>query len=170
MTAQAPDRLINKHRKVSTRRWLWPLGLYGIVRVPVYNHSGIPYKLNRMPDVENRTKQRSTGLYRGYIATFCLRRDGQLQLQSYSYPTGIREYDVETVNEILTGDFWIVLQRRFHDNWCRLIPFRDGFVVLDRKQWEERSWDWSEMTSERLSKEFQDAFKLAYEEYPQFTP
>ena len=112
----------------------------------------------------------STGLYRGYVATFCLGRDGQLVLQSYSYPTDLNRFDIQPVNELLTGDFWIVLQRHFHDNWCRLIPFRDGCVITDRQQWQERTWDWSDMTSEQLSSEIKSAFQLAYDENPHLAP
>ncbi len=136
-----------------------PLRLFGVLRDPVYHQTGIPYDFDHQPDVENRTKIISTGLHRGYVATFCLRRNGQLILQSYSYPIDFREYDIEIVNETLNGEFWIVLQRHFHDKWCRLIPFQAGHVVTDRSKWEDRSWDWSNMTAERLESEVRAAYK-----------
>ena len=166
MTAQTPDKLVSKHPKVRARLWFASLGLFGVLRLPVYNQICIPYEFAIKPDLENRRKIYSTDLSRRYIATFRLQADGHLVLQSYSYPTNTREFDIQNVNEKLTGDFWIVLQRHFHDNWCRLIPFRDGCVVADRKQWEERTWDWSVMTSERLSEEIKSAYQLAYAENP----
>lgn len=168
MTAQAPDKLINKHWRVPTRRWFKSLGLFGVLKVPVYCQHGIPYEFAQKPDIVNRRKVFSNNLYRGYIATFCLQGDGQLVLQGYSYPISAYpiEYDYQSVNEILRGDFWIVLQRHFHDNWCRLIPFQDGHVITDRKQWRENTWDLSCMTPEQISAEIKHAFDAAYEEHP----
>src|SRR5262245_5369925 len=88
MTAQAPDRLMNKHPRVKLRG----LYLYGVVRGDIRANSGWgqPYEFLKPPQPP-KDVPRCSALWRGYTATFRLDSDGELELVSYRYPLSLRK-------------------------------------------------------------------------------
>jgi hypothetical protein len=75
-----------------------------------------------------------TALWRGYVATFVLQPDGRLRLTAFEYMLGLRKWQKQEVDELLDGDFWVVMKPEFFGQRT-YIPFRDGVVVEDREQW-----------------------------------
>src|SRR5262245_29500787 len=110
MTAQAPDRLMNKHPRVKLRGLL----LYGVVRGDIHANSGWGqrYEFLKVPQPP-KDVPRCSALWRGYTATFRLDPDGEVELVSYRYPLSLTKAETEPVNEKLTGDFWLVLKQDF---------------------------------------------------------
>jgi hypothetical protein len=132
MTAQTPDSLINRHPRVRFNK----LALYHVVRGDIHRKDsggwgdGCAYRARAVvPEDVNR----STGLWRGYVATFVLERDGRLRLRSFKFRIA-RTSRSQRVNEFIEGDFWMVLKRQFFAERT-YVPFRDGIIVEDRSQW-----------------------------------
>src|SRR5262245_58021506 len=105
MTAQFPDRLVNKHRGVKLGR----LHLYGVIRGnPRQSRSGWGSgpAFSTRPD-RPAAATRCSALWRGYVATFVLQSDGRLRLTAFEYMLGLREWQRQEVDELLGGDFWL---------------------------------------------------------------
>ena len=144
MTTQAPDELINEHPGID----LSGLSLYGIIRGnPTDNHGWgdkFSYPTEPSPPVGMTP---CSMMWRGYIATHRLAADGTFHIVRFRFLTEIQvdhdndddgevvvQYETQSVNEQIDGDFWLVLKPRFSAPRTYL-PFRDGIVVEDRCDW-----------------------------------
>jgi len=131
MTAQVPDRLMNKHPRVQLRG----MQLYGVIRGNIRANSGWGqrYEFTR-PPTPPKDVPRCSALWRGYTATFRLDSEGELSLVSYSYPRSKKKAEIESVNEKLSGDFWLVFKHSFFGPRT-YVPFKDGRIVEDDTEW-----------------------------------
>lgn len=135
MTAQIPDMLINEHPSIDING----LSLFGVIRGDTSsNHGwGEPYQFENQPHPPEG-QRRSTALHRGYISSFRLTAAGTLLLVEFRYPeSGIRngmKGQSESINEQLTGDFWLVLQPTFFGPRT-YVPFENGRIVEDKSLW-----------------------------------
>jgi hypothetical protein len=131
MTAQAPDALINNHPRVKLRG----LHLYRIIRGDTRaNHGwGERYIFTKTPQPP-KDVPRCSALWRGYIARFRLDEEGRLELVSYRYPLSLTKSTTESVGELLTGDFWLVLKHNFFGPRT-YVPFKDGKLVEGESAW-----------------------------------
>lgn len=132
MTAQYPDKLVNKHPRVR----LDGLHLYGVIRGDPHSSQGgwgdcSAFSTQPSPPADGIM---CTALWRGYVATFLLQLDGQLRLTTFEYMYSVRKWQKHAVDELLDGDFWLVMKRDFFGQRT-YIPFRNGVVVEDREQW-----------------------------------
>jgi hypothetical protein len=75
-----------------------------------------------------------TALWRGWIAHFVLQEDGCLRLMCFRHMVEIGEWQEQPVDELIAGDFWVVMKPDF-DGLRTYIPFRRGRVVEDRSEW-----------------------------------
>ena len=134
MTDQASERLDNAHPDVD----FGPLRLYRVITGDIAtNHGwGVPYPYSSPPNLPD-SRIRNSAIARGYIAHYSLSADGRLTLNSYTYPSvpPLSRDIVETVNEPLTGDFWLVMKPYFRDPRT-YVPFRDGVIVVDQSEWQ----------------------------------
>ena len=146
MTAQVADKLPNAHSRID----FGELRMYGLIRQDpseencwsgvlgdVFDHARPPRK---------QTGTYCTACYRGYVASHLLNADGTLTLLGYEYmhpedaavqgkvATPI-DVEKDPVNERVPGDFWMVLRLRFSDGPTTFVPFRDGHIIEDRRQW-----------------------------------
>ena len=131
MTAQAADNLINDHPAVD----FGGLHLHGIIRGNIHSNNGWgePYRFTNPADPP-KDVPRCSALWRGYVATFRLATDGQLELLEYSYPLSLSKARKQAVKETLTGDFWLVMKHNFFGPRT-YVPFRDGRIVEDQSEW-----------------------------------
>lgn len=131
MTAQVPDRLMNKHPRVKLRG----MHLYGVVRGDIRTNSGWGQRYEfTKPPTPTKDVPRCSALWRGYTATFRLDSEGELELVSYRYPRSLTKTETEPVNEKLSGDFWLVLKHNFFGPRT-YVPFKDGKIVEDESEW-----------------------------------
>jgi hypothetical protein len=132
MTAQVPDRLLNKHPRVKLRG----LHLYGVVRGDIRGANSDWWQLYDFakPPTPPKEVPRCSALWRGYTATFRLDSEGELELLSYRYPRTMMRAVTEPVNEKLSGDFWLVLKHNFFGPRT-FVPFKDGKIVEDEFEW-----------------------------------
>lgn len=131
MTAQSPDILINEHPRIELRG----LHLYGVIRNDFRsNHGWGDRYLFASPANPPQDAVRCSALWRGYIATFRLDENGSLTLLSYRYPLSLTKAKTETINELLNGDFWLVLKPTFSAPRT-YVPFIDGKIVENESQW-----------------------------------
>src|SRR5262245_1902702 len=132
MTAQYPDKLVNKHPRVK----LDGLHLYGVIRGdPRTSRAG----WGDGDAFATRPRRPSpatlcTALWRRYVATFVLQPDGRLRLAVFEYPGALTDRRTQEVDELLAGDFWMVLKPEF-EGLRTYVPFQDGVVVEDRAAW-----------------------------------
>jgi hypothetical protein len=132
VTAQFPNKLINKHPRVK----LDGLRLYGVVR------GDVGAATNGWGDGDAFTTQPTppanavlcTALWRGYVATFLLQEDGRLKLVAFEYMLGLREWQRQEVGEQIEGDFWLVMKPEFFGQRT-YVPFSDGVIVEDQEEW-----------------------------------
>jgi hypothetical protein len=131
MTAQVPDKLINEHPRVD----FGDLQLYGIIAGDIRPSCDWP-KPFRLPTPPSPPANAATSSawWRGYIATFRLNPDGTLDHLCYEYSLSSKEWVPQSVNDRLTGDFWLDMRPHFDDKRTYVL-FRDGHVVEDRDQW-----------------------------------
>jgi hypothetical protein len=131
MTAQMPDKLVNRHPRVR----LDGLHLYGVVRGDIQTHNGwgSGNAFTSRPTPPSRSVV-CTALWRGYVATFVLEEDGRLRLTAFEHMVSFDEWETQPVDELLEGDFWLVMQPHFFADRT-FIPFRDGHIVEDRAAW-----------------------------------
>src|SRR5215213_11752349 len=104
MTAQAADKVVNRHPRVT----LDGLHLYGVIRGDVRASRdgwGDGPAFTTRPSRPPRAVACSA-LWRGYVATFVLQEDGRLRLAAFGYPAGLRKWQKQEVDELLAGDFW----------------------------------------------------------------
>lgn len=132
MTAQFPDKLVNKHPRVK----LAGRRLYGVIRGdPRTSRNGWgdgPAFVT--PPARPDAAIRCSALWRGYVATFVLEPDGRLRLSTFEYMLSIHEWQKQEVDELIDGDFWVVMKPAFFGPRT-YIPFRDGVVVEDQEAW-----------------------------------
>ena len=146
MTAQRADTLLNNHPRVDFGELL----LYGLMRSsPIESHRwlgvhGETFDYPRLP--RKHADAVSTANYRGYVASLRLNPDGSLTLVGYQYEhmkgatvNGKASLSIEIeedlVNELVTGDFWMILLPDFYSKPATFVPFCDGHIVEDRSQW-----------------------------------
>lgn len=133
VTAQAPDELHNTHPDVD----FGSLKLYGVVTGDITaNHGwGHPYPFTT-PPTPPEDQRTFSALWRGYIATFQLSPDGKLTLVSYTYPNSpsLGRNNTEAINELLVGDFWLVMKPAFKAPRT-YVPFHNGVIVSDTAKW-----------------------------------
>ena len=130
MTDQVLDRLCNCHPRVK----------FGDLRPREIVHSDPQklFSLCRSYPFAAKPEPRNLGTYcyRGYIAKFELTENGQLILRSYLYPSPPHRRNPKqtVVNELLHGNFWMVMS-----TWPRgpqaYVPFHDGVIVEDSDRW-----------------------------------
>ncbi|WP_425396840.1 hypothetical protein [Aeoliella sp.] len=77
----------------------------------------------------------STNLWRGYVATMRLHRDGRLELVKYDYPYAVEGTPPQLCNALFTGDFSITFRPFFYGP-DTTIPFLNGYIVRDREKWQ----------------------------------
>jgi hypothetical protein len=63
-----------------------------------------------------------------------LQEDGRLRLATFEYRISLREWQEQRVDELIEGDFWMVMKPAFKGQRT-YIPFREGLIVEDREQW-----------------------------------
>jgi hypothetical protein len=131
MTAQISDKLVNLHPRVEIDGLL----LYGVIRgdprePPTGWGDGAAFAAK--PTTEASVT--CTALRRGYVATFILQPDGRLKLTSFEYLLSIWEWQKQEIDELVGGDFWLVMKPNF-DGDRTYMPFHEGVVVEDRGQW-----------------------------------
>lgn len=131
MTVQAPEKLVNEHPRVD----LSGLSLYGVIRGDCRSNHGYgdgnAFMTRPSPPADATV---CTALWRGYIATFVLQADGRLRLECFEYPLDIENWRRQEVNELLVGDFWMLMTHVFFGPRT-YVPFRDGAIVEDKEQW-----------------------------------
>lgn len=127
MTAQASDKLINRHSLD-----LGQLAPFGFRCEGKYSDRCLPVQPNPALRADWTML---TSLLRGYIATLLLRTDGQLELVQFEYPSDSDHFMVDPINELFSGDFELCLAH-FFGGPETLLPFRNGQVVTDRNEWE----------------------------------
>lgn len=129
MTTQVSDQLINNYIEIDFGD-LHPYGV-AVGNVQSNNGWGIPYPFKNVP---SPSEERVSFLWRGYISVYQLNSDGQLILEKYEYPNlgGKREPDL--VNEILDGDFYLIMKTEFR-GVRTYIPFRGGRIVPNPDEW-----------------------------------
>jgi hypothetical protein len=134
MTAQMPDRLENKHPRMKTD--LDGLYLYGVTRGDVRTSPNGWGDTNAFVAKPIRPANASicSALWRGYIAKFLLQEDGRLRLVDFEHLIGLKEWFRQPVDELLEGDFWMVLKPEFFA-LRTYIPFKDGLLIEDREEW-----------------------------------
>ncbi len=130
MTVQAPDLIENHSANVD----FGELALYGIMKGDVTaNHGwGDRYTFENAPAFPDDNKTCSA-LWRGYIAEFTLSADGTITLDAYCFPFAPNK-PRQTVNERLSGDFWLIMKSTFEGNRV-YIPFRSGVVNSNEAEW-----------------------------------
>lgn len=137
MTTQFSENLLNDHPRVT----LEDLRPYAVIRGDPRSNSGWgePY-LFATPPTPPADRSSLSALHRGYIATFRLHPDGQLELLSYDYLLPIEVADpgpkwrTQQVHELLTDDFWLMMKPKFSAPRT-YVPFRAGRIVEDRAEW-----------------------------------
>lgn len=77
-----------------------------------------------------------TALWRGYVSTYLLRRDGTIHLQQLEYPF-TKDMRCDEVDEQLTGDFWLDMRKGFTGD-AVLVPFVDGRIDIEKSHWRSR--------------------------------
>jgi hypothetical protein len=129
MTTQASDALINEHTEID----FGDLHPYGISIGDIQsNHGwGEPYPFKNLPTPSN---ERISFLWRGYISVYKLNSDGQLILEEYAYPNLGKKREPDIVNEIIEGDFHLIMRTEFA-GMRTYIPFRSGRIVSNRDEW-----------------------------------
>jgi hypothetical protein len=128
MTDQLFDHFINEHPEFRPRLWK----LAGVIR-------GVPSKENygwgsREPItyfVPEKRPPRSSGNWKGYIATFRLAAAGSLWLAFVDYDNDNSRVQV---NEQVHGEFFIVLQPSF-DGPRLYVRFVNGTLQTDPATW-----------------------------------
>ena len=129
MTNQRSDELTNECTSLA----LDDLRPFGVVTGDVRSKDGRGSKYAFKSAASPAEKGRVSGLWRGYISVYRLRADGRLILERYEYPfEDNRQPDV--VNELLEGDFFLVMKRRFKGPRT-YIPFKSGVVVSHKDEW-----------------------------------
>lgn len=120
MTDQRPERFLNANERVD----LSCLELYFV-------SADLP--IEPCPPDDHLS---STGLYRGYVATWRLNDDGTLELLRFEFPNYIEPRVVvqEVAPTKIQGDFPITFRPFFHGPNTE-IPFRNGHVIEDRANW-----------------------------------
>ncbi|MES2788940.1 MAG: hypothetical protein V4719_04905 [Planctomycetota bacterium] len=129
MTAQIPDRLNLEYEGIN----LGNLALFGIATGDVRARSwkGERYHITNPPIVPPH--EACSMLWRGYVATYCLRVDGRLELTRYDYPLpGPKSGTV--LSEFLTGDFWLIMKSEFKGPTV-FVPFLNGHLISDETAW-----------------------------------
>lgn len=129
MTIQVSDQLINNHIEID----FGDLRPYGVAIGDVQSNNGwgTPYPFKNLPSPSD---ERVSFLWRGYISVYRLNSDGRLILEKYEYPNlgGKREPDI--VNEIMNGDFYLIMKAEF-SGLRTYIPFRSGRIVSNLSEW-----------------------------------
>ena len=132
MTAQAPDHLVVECPYVA----LDGLDLYGVIRGdPRKSDHGwgdgdaVATKPTHPPNVSI-----CSALWRGCIAYFVLQEDGRLRLSRYEHLLKNDQWHKQEVDEMLVGDFWLVMKKEFFGTRT-YVPFQAGVVVEDQGQW-----------------------------------
>ena len=151
MSEQLPEHLVNECAEVD----FGSLKLYALVKG---HRRSKPRWSNQYP-FRRRPQPSDTAicapLWRGAIAHYRLLADGRLCLQHYEYPFDPLQSD-EAVEEILEGDFWLMMKSRFYGD-CTYVPFREGRIVTDRSCWETTACD-VEDTRERVARRRRSPF------------
>lgn len=135
MTAQSPEQLKNKHPDFEMGDWR----VYSIIRgtPTLENHGwGDRDEQGRLVPVYRADpgdpSTQYTSNWKGYTRVLRLGPDGRLTLLRFKYDDP--KLKPRVVNEVLEGDFYIVLKTEFFGP--RLyVPFRDGVLVMDRDAW-----------------------------------
>jgi hypothetical protein len=131
MTAQIPEKIINRHDGVD-------FGDYELVSIFVGNPTDInsrkDYPFKEKGNVDKVTV--CSACWRGYISVYELTSSGELVLIAFEYPFGNAPMDTDPVNEVLEGDFWLELRTEFFGD-AMFIPFENGKIVSDRSRWLE---------------------------------
>jgi hypothetical protein len=130
VTAQFPDKLVNNHPRVKFDG----LHLYGVVRGPAESSGGWGEDRAFATAPSPPGNVMCTGLWRGYVATFVLQEDGRLRLTAFEYLADLSDWQKQDVDELLVGDFRMVLAPEFFGRRT-YVPFRDGAIVEDREEW-----------------------------------
>ncbi len=135
MTDQSPERLSSARPDFTLGAWR----LYGVMR-------GQPTEENhgwgeRAPDgsrvrvyraAPGEAPATTTANWKGYTEVYHLGPDGRLTLVRFDYASS--QLASKLVNEVLEGDFFLVLKASFRGP--RLyVRFLDGTLVPDRAQW-----------------------------------
>lgn len=76
----------------------------------------------------------SSACWRGCISVYELTPAGELHRVKFVYPDDGTPSAPDDTHERLTGDFWLELRKGFEDEKL-YVPFRDGNIVLDNRQW-----------------------------------
>lgn len=127
MTAQLPDRLINNHPRIALK----DLQLYGVIcGDPRASESGWGDGPAFAQPARPINTAVTSGLWRGYVATFVLQPDGRLKLDSFDVKSAQRL----VINELIDGDFWLVMKPWFH-GLRTYIPFKAGYIVEEQVEW-----------------------------------
>lgn len=129
MTNQIPDELINEFSEIDFGN----LNLDRIVTGNVTTNAlatQYPFKTQPKPEPSGFLEIWSH-LRRGYVAHFGLKANGELLLEYYEFPQYINAKP-QVVNEILEGDFWLVMRESFNYVY---VPFRSGKVVSEKSEW-----------------------------------
>jgi hypothetical protein len=111
VTAQWPDKLVNKHPRVKFDG----LHLYGVIRGDFRASRGDWGDADAFTAKPSRPANaaRCSALWRGYVATFLLQEDGRLRLVVFDYLLGLGKWQKQEVDEFLAGDFWMVMKPEF---------------------------------------------------------
>lgn len=128
MTMQAPEVLERDDGAVE----LPPLKLFGVLVGDIDDPSSSKtYPFMRKGDPSKVTM--CTALWRGYVSVYRLRANGHLVLERIEYPFTPGAAP-DSVNEVLSGDFWIELREWFMGGGIR-VPFQDGRIVSKTSEW-----------------------------------
>lgn len=108
------------------------LHLYRVIQGDIQSNYGWgeTYQYKRPPNPPD--EPRCSMLWNGFIAIYELRKDGKLYLVSYRYP--FSKKDEEIFEELLEGDFWLVMRPNFNAERV-YVPFVNSTIITDRNKW-----------------------------------
>lgn len=93
---------------------------------------------NLKTEIEKSEKTICSALWRGYVATYTLKKNGELFLTKLSYPELFDRANIQTreknVLEKIEGNFHLEFRENFFGKRLK-IPFKNGLIVLDKSQW-----------------------------------
>ena len=142
MTHQFPEKLTSYHPCVDFA----DLSLYGLFRGTPESREPFIYPTPPTPNPDTAC----TALHRGYVAEFVLDADGYLTVIALRYlrkpefdddGNAIADQEfwrTESASDRLDGDFWLEFRPDFMADQT-FVPFRDGRLVWDRSEWQQRS-------------------------------
>src|SRR6266481_4057749 len=128
MTTQSPEKLINECAAVDFGN----LKIYGVLTGDVTDtQKHTRYEFTSKGNPKKFTM--CTALWRGYVSTYRITRDGELVLERIEYPF-TKNAEPDSVCEKAVGDFWLDMREGFLKRKI-YVPFVLGKLLTNRDKW-----------------------------------